>query len=369
MARDRVVEWLLEEDQPSVRYRTLTQVLGRAEDDPEVVAARERIPRVGWAAEILRDRTPGGWWGDNSSLYRPKYLATNWKLLVLADLGVTRAVPGVAESCELWMDRFATKDGGFGLNATASGHLCLAGNTARALIQFGYADEPRVRTALEWLARAADPKGGWSCFGSGRNLDSWEGLSAFAVYPRRNWTPEMRTAVERGAEFFLERELHRQGGPYAPWFRFHYPVHYYYDLLVGLDVLTSLGYGADPRLSFALARLQEKRGADGRWSLDALHPDVEGGVAEWFRTHPKHRPTPWGLEEPGRPSKMITLRALTVLERIRATTQARPARTRPPRPTASASVLPELGRRARPVRSKRGSRGRAGARRAPGRSR
>src|SRR3989442_2880155 len=45
----------------------------------------------------------------------------------------------------------------------------------------------------------------------------------------------MKSAVELGAEYYLGKELHKQGGEYPPWYRFHYPVHYYYDLLVGLD--------------------------------------------------------------------------------------------------------------------------------------
>src|SRR5205807_530177 len=41
---------------------------------------------------------------------------------------------------------------------------------------------------------------------------------------------------------YLTRRLFREGAhPSRPWFRLHYPVHSYYDLLVGLDVLTSLG--------------------------------------------------------------------------------------------------------------------------------
>ncbi|MCI4372753.1 MAG: terpene cyclase/mutase family protein [Thermoplasmata archaeon] len=315
-APDPVLDWLLEKVEPSVRYRTLTQVLRRPATDPEVIEARERIGRSGWAADILRDRRPGGWWHEGKSLYWPKYLSTNWKLLVLADLGVTRSTPGIEESCELWMSRLGSKDGSFGGSPKSKGHLCIAGNTARALIQFGYEDDPRVRSALEWLVSAADPKGGWSCYGSGRNLDSWEALSAFAVYPREKWTTAMHTVVERGAEFFLQRELHVQGGEYLPWNRFHYPVHYYYDLLVGLDLLTALGYASDRRLEFALTTLRERRRPDGRWNLDALHPDVEGGVAEWIAQHPKDRPTPWGVETPGQPSKMITLRARVVLARM-----------------------------------------------------
>ncbi len=75
-------------------------------------------------------------------------------------------------------------------------------------------------------------------------------------------------SIERGAEFFLNRKLFREGVRiYPPWFRFQYPVHYYYDLLVGLEVLSSLGYGKDPRMKFALELLQKKKRADGYLEL------------------------------------------------------------------------------------------------------
>lgn len=322
MASRKVLDWLLADDQPAMRYRTLTELLGKPERDPEVRAAKARIPSTGWAAEILSRRDPAGWWVGEKSLYRPKYVATNWNLLMLSDLGTTRAIPAVRASCELWMDRSPLKGGGVGGFSNGKGHLCYTGNMARALIRFGYEDDPRLRKALDWLVATAHPKGGWTCwsFGDGpapgRNLDSWEALSALAAYPRSRWTGSMQGAVERGVEFFLDRELHRQGERYPPWYRFHYPVHYYYDVLVGLDLVTSLGYGSDPRLKFALSLLKRKRRADGRWNLDAVHPDVEGGVAEWFRQHPKDRPTPVALEAPGKPSKMISLTALKVLDRV-----------------------------------------------------
>jgi hypothetical protein len=80
--------------------------------------------------------------------------------------------------------------------------------------------------------------------------------------------------------------------------------------------MTALGYGKDPRLRFALNLLRKKRRPDGKWNLDALHPDAEGGVAEWYAKHPKHAPTPFGLEKPGEPSKLITLKAMQVLNRV-----------------------------------------------------
>ncbi len=310
--------WLLEEDQPSMRYLAMVDLLDKSKDDPGVREAKAAIPTRGWAADILAKQDSGGWWVREDKLYRPKYLSSNWMLLILADLGLTRDDPRIRKAAELWIERFAAADGGFGIDSTKSSHLCTVGNTARALVEFGYADHPAVRRSFEWMEKNASHLGGWSCFGSGRNLDSWEPMSAFAVYPKAKWTAGMQRAVEQAAEFFLQRELHIQGDPYEPWNRFHYPVHYYYDLLVGLDFMTALGYGDDPRLGHALAHLRKKRRKDGRWNLDAVHPDVEGPTKEWFTKHPKDAPMPFALERVGAPSKMITLRAARVLHRLEA---------------------------------------------------
>jgi hypothetical protein len=126
----------------------------------------------------------------------------------------------------------------------------------------------------------------------------------------------MKSAVEKGAEFFLERELHIQGQKYEPWYRFHYPVHYYYDILVGLDFITALGYTDDKRLEFALSLLKKKRRKDGRWNLDSVNPDPESPQGRWDRAHPEQASIPFSLEEVGKPSKMITLTALSVLKRM-----------------------------------------------------
>ena len=85
---------------------------------------------------------------------------------------------------------------------------------------------------------------------------------------------------------------------------------------MGLDVLTDLGYVDDPRLSFALDHLRRKRRRDGRWNLEAAHPDVEGPMAAWYASHPTRRPHPLTFDTVDGASKMITLRALTVLRRM-----------------------------------------------------
>jgi hypothetical protein len=308
-----VLEWLLEENQPSIRYFALTDLLDRPPDDPEVRTSRARITETGWAADILRNQNPAGWWVTGDELYRPKYLSTNWMLLTLSDLGVTREDPRISKACELWIKRFTKSDGGFGVEDDKKSELCLVGNTARALIKFGYEDHPKVLSAIRWLVREQRENGGWHCWGKRGVIDGWEGMSTFAVYPRQKWSRSVKRAVETGAEFYLRRELCKEGKRYDPWFRFHFPEHYYYDLLVGLDFLTALGFGSDKRLTYPTNFLKQKRRPDGKWNLDAAHPDVEAAAAKWYRKRP---PTPFALEQVGEPSKMITLKALRVLKRI-----------------------------------------------------
>jgi hypothetical protein len=319
----KAVSWLLEEDQPSVRYLTLTNLLGRSGKDPDVKSARNNITKTGWAKDILDKQLPSGCWFHEKSLFSPTFHGTFWMLLILSDLGLTNKEPAIDRSCQLWMKRNSTQDGGFSSSGKASGHLCITGNTTRALVKFGYSDHPKVKGAFEWLVKNQAELGGWSCWNFGkppfhkRTLDSWEPLGAFAVYPRQKWTRSMKLACERGAEFFLERELHKEGARWEQWYHFHYPVHYYYDLLVGLDFMTALGYSGDRRLGYATSLLKEKRRQDGRWNVDANRPEESTLLAGWRRTHPHSNDmTPFVLEQPGRPSKMITLTALKVLGRL-----------------------------------------------------
>lgn len=309
MASKAVIDWLLGEDQPAIRYRALTELLGRPQSDPDVRAAKKKITQAGWAASILAERNPGGWWVRDWSHFTPTFTSTTWMLLVLSDLGLTRESPEISASCELWMKMKPLRYGpGTDVPdiSLKSVHLCSAGIAIRALVRFGYGDDPKIRRVLEWFAEIANPKGGWSHFGSGRNLDSWHALGALAALPRSKRSAAMQRAAENGAEYFLGCELHKQGDRYEPWYRFHYPVHYYYDILVGLDLITSLGYGDDHRLRYALSLLKKKRRSDGKWVLDAIHPDVEGS------SNSKR----FALEKVGEPSKMITLIALKVLDRV-----------------------------------------------------
>jgi len=318
VSSNSVLEWLLASGDPSLRYHVLRDLEGRPETDPEVRATRQEIGQTGWAAELLKLQLPEGQWANPdtsaSALYRPKYISTNWCLLVLAELGAHREDPRVARGAELLLSRYAdpTDDE---MGGTGS-EVCVTGNAVRMMARFGYEDDPRVRRAIDWLIASQKEDGGWHCFPSSTGtLDAWEALAAFAALPPSHRSEAMHRSIDRGLEFFLSHALMHEGSePYAPWLRLHYPTHYYYDVLVGLEIATSLGRGDDRRLGPALAWLESKRDPSGRWPLDALHPDMELDDDE--AEHGVRVPfCPMGFEVPGHPSRWITLRALTVLHR------------------------------------------------------
>lgn len=294
-----------------MRYRTLVDLLDRPPDDPAVKRVLAMIPKRGWAFEILRKQKPMGHWESSDSLYRPKYTATNWMALVLSDLGLTKENAQVRRTAGLFFKEWMGKKE----ENIFNDEVCIVGNTARILTRFGYGDDPRVKRLFDRLLEDQRDNGGWHCRESANGtLDGWEALAAFAALPPAKRTRRIRSAINRGAEFYLERGLVYDGGPkYLPWFRLHYPVHYYYDVLVGLDVITKLGYGGDRRLRRALDVLKAKRESDGRWLLERIHPDPPSYA--WGKNNLIRKVKPFGLEEQGQPSKWVTMTALQVLKR------------------------------------------------------
>jgi hypothetical protein len=308
--QSRAVEWLLGRDQPAVRRLALLDLMGRKDSDDEVEWARADIPKRGWAKEILGRQKPGGRWGPGLDLYRPKYVATNWMLLVLSDLGLTGDDPRVRRAAELVLDEWMKPDPAHNI---FKDEVCIVGNTARYLTRFGYGGDPRVQRLFSRLVEDQRANGGWHCReGLDGTIDGWEALAAFAALPPESRGRRVSRAVKEGAEFYLERRLLEEGKRYLPWFRLHYPNHYYYDVLVGLDVLTRLGFGGDSRLGPALGVLMKKRGPDGTWSLDRVHPDPPSYA--WGRGNLKRRTQPFSLERPGEPSKWATLTAMRVMK-------------------------------------------------------
>ena len=70
------IEWLLEPENPAVRFLTLTTLLGRSARHPEVREARAAIMRTGVVPAILACQDPAGHWWKPDSFYGAKYRGT-----------------------------------------------------------------------------------------------------------------------------------------------------------------------------------------------------------------------------------------------------------------------------------------------------
>jgi hypothetical protein len=91
--------WLLEPDDPSVRYFTLTDLLERPQSDAEVRQAKAAIMTSEPVQGILEAQYPDGYWIKPGIGYSPKYRATVWQVIFLADLGATRTTQ-IEKACE-----------------------------------------------------------------------------------------------------------------------------------------------------------------------------------------------------------------------------------------------------------------------------
>ena len=103
--------WLLEHDNPSVRYFTLKDIQGRDEGSTEVKEAKSAIMGSALVRTIMAAQKPGGYWEKEENMYLPKYTATTHQLLILAEYGATRT-PEIEKAIE-HVYRFQRNSGHF----------------------------------------------------------------------------------------------------------------------------------------------------------------------------------------------------------------------------------------------------------------
>ena len=339
MISPAVSEWLLEENEPSSRFFTLTELMGHDKHDDPVRKAREKIGREGWAARILAKQKEGTYWENKESSYIPKFTSTAWQLAVLADIGVTSEDQRFAKAVDHFMGLHNVESGGFSLRPQGQKpfepHICNTGNMVRALAKAGYAKDDRVVKAMNWLVSKQLSDSAWNCAPSGKHgsfLATVEPLWALSEVNKHHSREDWKNAASNASEFLIKHKVYKSDQDDSvilfDFLKIHYPTHYNYDFLHGLRVLSELGVKRDQKMEDALRLLRAKQLVDGRWPL-------EGVYRGWRRSHPMHgtetvgRPEErelvtegWGkdhtlqIEEAGQPSKWITLQALLVEKRL-----------------------------------------------------
>jgi hypothetical protein len=331
--------WLLDERTPAVRHQALRHLLGRPDDDPEVVAALGAAMQADPIAAILAHQQPDGYWVKPGAGYAPKYTGTVWQLIFLDQLGADPADPQVRAAGAYVLAHTQAENGGFGASGAkdeavlpppSSAIHCLTGNLLRARLGFGWLDDQRVQRAIAWQAQVATGDGkvryyasgangpGFRCAANDKLPCAWGAtkvLLAFARIPAERRTPMVRRAIEQGVQLLLSADPataaypmgYGNTKPSGSWFKLGFPSGYVADVLQVLEALCELGLGSDPRLANAVAWLLSKQDAHGRWKNEYAY-----NGKTWV-----------DIERQGQPSKWVTLRACRVLRLAAAA--ARPA--------------------------------------------
>lgn len=318
--------WLLEEENPSVRYFTLKDILDRPENDTAVQTARRSIMQSGLVPDILREQREPAYLQAYPRFYTYKYRGLVWSLIVLAELGA-EADPYIKEQCEYLFEHSQERqDGGFAMNAaarTGGGRItevipCLTGNMVWSLIHFGYLDDPRLQRGIDWITRFMRFNDGTedapqvppydryeTCWGAHTcHMGVVKALKGLSAIPVERRTKEINDTIQKAAEFLLIHHIHRRSHNLnrtskPGWLKFGFPLMYQTDALEILDILTGLGI-KDSRMEEAIHIVIAKQDDTGRWRVENTY-------------NSERLLLPIGQKD--EQSKWLTLRAVRVLKR------------------------------------------------------
>ena len=316
-------DWLLGEDNPSVRYFTLVDLLGKSQNNREVVTARKSIMTNGPVPAILEKQEAGGYWGIPQDFYvRSKYKGTVWNIITLAELGADNSDERIHRAGEFILNNAQDRqNGGFvhssgkeGVGDHSKVLPCLTGNMVFSLIRFGFLEDSRVQQAVDWIVkyqRFDDGEGvapkGWlyryeQCWGKHTcMMGVVKTLKALAEIPLEKRSGAVSKTIERGTEYLLKHHLYKQSHNPAlvandDWIHFGFPL-WNTDALEMLSILTRLGYH-DTRMQDAVELVSSKQDEQGRWLLETT-----------FNGRTLVR-----IERKGKPSKWVTLNVLRALK-------------------------------------------------------
>jgi hypothetical protein len=294
---ENVLSWLIENNNPAVRYRTLTELLDYAQDHSKVIETQKKIIDSQPVTKIFSQIGRNGEWPWSGSYDSPE-LGIGY----LGELGLDHTNPIIDKAIQAFLSQ-QYPDGSFPNsysirkdpeNARRNDESCYYALTLRGLIRLGYQDDERVKKALSFVLSEARWDGGYlctksyvkdstkSCIRGSKNV-----LLLFAELPDLWETDECQKLVE----YFLDRKVFFKRNDHTQFARgdpfIVYPFHYRFGILEPVYALSKMGYGKHPSLSEAWEFLEEKKDETGKFKLDwsmprcAFNPGKKGSANKW----------------------------------------------------------------------------------------
>jgi hypothetical protein len=296
------VPWLLEKSDPAVRAQTLRSLLDKGPRDPELRDAQQRAMNAPPIATILRRQKPDASW-PGANVWGPKYEATHWTNLLLAEYGVDPGDPRVRRAARYVLEEL-NRPGRGGMDWVFNqdhGASCLIGSIVRYVSMAGYGNDERLEPLVQRLVRDSK-KFDAACWINGEQPCAWgyaRLIWGLAALPETAHTREVERTLRRGVEFLLSYKVERGRYPTdtAPsylWRQLSFPLFYQADILFVLRALDAAGAIDDDRAQPAIGWLLARQDERGRW----------GGRS------------PYAARMPSRvdASKWVTLQACTILK-------------------------------------------------------
>lgn len=303
MNENQIVTWLISGD-ASIQYQTHRDLLGV--DKPEL---QQRIATEGWGPKLLELRKPNGHWGQG--FYQPKWTSTHYTLLDLKNLGIPNNFKEIKDSIDIISRTCKDPDGGINPAKTvANSDVCINGMFLNYACYFGIKQEELI-SVVDFILSQQLPDGGFNCrlnrSGAKHSslhttISTVEGILEYERYGYKYRLDELKKAQKESEEFMLQHKLfksHRTGEVIDKKFiLLSYPSRWRYDILRALDYFAAAKVPYDSRMDDAIEILLKKRRSNGTWPLQAKHPG---------QSH-------FDMEEPKKPSRWNTLRALRVMK-------------------------------------------------------
>ena len=278
LLRGDPLPWLLEKRDPAVRALTLRNVLDRPARDAELREAQARAMGSPPISTILRRQRSNGKWEGH---YSPKYVASHWSMLLLAEYGVDGSDTRVRQAARHMLEDLAAGNAGMEW-ATERDHgvSCYFGNVVRYVSAAGYSTDPRLEPVVQRLARDAKRYDA-ACFINGEQPCAWgyaRLVWGLAALPEAARSREVERTLRRGVEFLLSYRSDRGAYPTATtpshlWRQLNFPLFYQADVLFVLRAIDAAGAIDDPRAQSAIAWLLARQDERGRWGGRAPYAD------------------------------------------------------------------------------------------------
>ena len=326
-----VVEWLLNSEDPSIRYLTLVDILDKPEDSSEVEKTRRLISRGSKVRILLDGQQADGGFGVHP--YQ-KWTGAHWRLVSLVELGISRGHLPSVRATDLvlkWLLGEAHVHNVPQINGLYRRCASQEGNALAVCSRLGLAKDPRVRRLAESLIEWQWPDGGWNCdrreeASHSSFNESLSTLWGLVEYYRATGEKSVAESVDRASEFFLKHRIFRScrtGEVRQPetfhskvyrsihsFTDLHYPLYWHYDILQALTILHRAGKLGDPRTQEAIDLVESKSGDDGRWRPEGYYWSIRR------KTRTKIDVSNVEIVDWGRrgPNEFITLNAVRVLK-------------------------------------------------------